>query len=149
MGRIGWMFQKDAYGETPFQNASAKYGEENVRTILDEALNNQSGNDEHYILKSYVIAASDDSVDVECDYILLKREPSILQTAAPHVQQASPPVTKKTYWISGAVLRHGKKRKRDNKTTVFDSMHLKAFLRGRKRRKKDTVNGDNDEKESK
>jgi len=136
--RIGWLFRKDSYGETPFQKASMKYGKNNVRTILDDALNNQSRNDENFILKSYVIAATDDAVDVECDYILLNRDPTILQQQQQTGRPSEQPQkgTKKTYFISGTVLRHGlKKRKRNNATTFFDSMYVKAFLRGRKRRK--------------
>ena len=146
--RIGWMFRKDLYGETPFQKASAKYGVDNVRAILDEALNNQTGNDGNFILKSYVIAATEESVDVECDYILLSRDPSILkpmpQLQSQEQQEATTSTTKKTYWISGAVLRHGKKRKRNNATTFFDNLYVKSFLRGRKRQKKDTLGVDDD-----
>merc|ERR1712161_24685 len=97
-----------------------KYGKENIKTILDEALNNQSQHDENFILKSYVIAASDESVDVECDFILLSRDPSIaLQTLQPRLppssssssslsqgpQQEVGVTTKKTttYLISGAI----------------------------------------------
>merc|ERR1712085_77445 len=86
---IGWMFRKDTYGETPFQKASSKYGKDNVKTILDEALNNQSQYDENFILKSYVIAASDQSVDVECDFILLSRDPSIALQTLPQLQSSS------------------------------------------------------------
>merc|ERR1712238_555522 len=151
--RIGWLFRKDIYGETPFQKASIKYGKDHIKTILDEALNNQSQHDENFILKSYVIAASDESVDVECDFILLSRDPSIaLQTLQPRLplssslslssqgqqqQEVGVATTKKTttYLISGAVLRQGKKRKRNTATTFFDSMYLKTLLRGRKRQK--------------
>merc|ERR1712238_116056 len=88
--RIGWLFRKDIYGETPFQKASTKYGTEQIKTILDEALNIQSQHDENFILKSYVIAASDESVDVECDFILLSRDPSIaLQTLPPQPPPSS------------------------------------------------------------
>lgn len=150
--RIGWMFRKDLYGETPFQKASAKYGADNVRGILDEALNNQSANDRNFVLKSYVIAASEESVDVECDYILLSRDPSIVQQPVPRLhsqeQEQETTVTKKTtYWVSGAVLRHCKKRKRNNATTFFDNLYVKTFLRGRKRQKKDArvVSDDEDD----
>jgi len=155
--RIGWMFRKDTYGETPFQKASTKYGKENIKTILDEALNNQSQHDENFILKSYVIAASDESVDVECDFILLSRDPSIALQTLPQLQPSSLSsqgqqevvVTKKTttYLISGAVLRQCKKRKRNNATTFFDNMYLKTFLRGRKRQKQknDTIDDDTDD----
>jgi len=162
--RIGWMFRKDTYGETPFQKASSKYGKDNIKTILDEALNNQSQHDENFILKSYVIAASDESVDVECDFILLSRDPSIaLQTLQPRLQPSSPSLpsqgqqevvgaTKKTttYLISGAVLRQCKKRKRNNATTFFDNMYLKSFLRGRKRQKQkdDTIYDNDDDKKN-
>merc|ERR1712161_164484 len=142
-----------------------KYGKENIKTILDEALNNQSQQDENFILKSYVIAASDESVDVECDFILLSRDPSIaLQTLQPQLppsslslsssqgqQQEAIVTTKKTmtYLISGAVLRQGKKRKRNTATTFFDSMYLKTFLRGRKRQKQKntTIYDDTDDED--
>merc|ERR1712238_393372 len=158
--RIGWLFRKDIYGETPFQKASTKYGTDQIKTILDEALNNQSQHDENFILKSYVIAASDDSVDVECDFILLSRDPSIALQTLPQLQPSSPSLpsqgnqevvvaTKKTttYMISGAVLRQCKKRKRNNATTFFDNMYLKTFLRGRKRQKQkdDTILYDDDD----
>merc|ERR1712194_773257 len=159
--RIGWLFRKDMYGETPFQKASTKYGTEQIKTLLEEALNHQSQYDANFLLKSYVIAASDDSVDVECDFILLRRDPSIaLQSRQPQLppsssssslsssstpghqpQQEAIGTTNKTttYLISGAVLRHGTKRKRNTVTTsFFDSMYLQTFLRGRKRQKQKT-----------
>jgi len=162
--RIGWLFRKDIYGETPFQKASTKYGTEQIKTILDEALNNQSQHDENFILKSYVIAASDESVDVECDFILLSRDPSIaLQTLQPRLPPSSSSLSSQgqqqeevgvaatkqttTYLISGAVLRQGKKRKRNNATTFFDNMYLKTFRRGRKRQKQknDTIDDTDDD----
>ena len=44
---------------------SVVYHTDNVTTILNTALNKQMQNDTNFILKWYVIAASDDTVDVE------------------------------------------------------------------------------------
>mmetsp|Transcript_12315 Transcript_12315/g.13521 ORF Transcript_12315/g.13521 Transcript_12315/m.13521 type:complete len:125 (+) Transcript_12315:90-464(+) len=91
--RIGWLFHKDTDGDTPFQEASTKYEKEKIQTILDEALNNHqsSQHEENFMLKSYVIAASDESVDVECDFLLLRRDPSIaLQPQKPQLPSSSP-----------------------------------------------------------
>eukprot|EP00751_Fragilariopsis_kerguelensis_P045130 CAMPEP_0170997836 /NCGR_PEP_ID=MMETSP0736-20130129/13100_1 /TAXON_ID=186038 /ORGANISM="Fragilariopsis kerguelensis, Strain L26-C5" /LENGTH=150 /DNA_ID=CAMNT_0011424609 /DNA_START=218 /DNA_END=669 /DNA_ORIENTATION=- len=144
--RIGWLFHKDTDGDTPFQEASTKYEKEKIQTILDEALNNHqsSQHEENFMLKSYVIAASDESVDVECDFLLLRRDPSdslataeaataiiitiiITIVASMQEQQIQEVVeatekTTTTYLISGAVLRQGKKRKRNTATTFFDTM---------------------------
>ena len=112
-----------------------------------------------------MIAASDNSVDVECDFILLRRDPSIaLQTRQPQLpptsssslssssqgqQQEGVVTTNKTttYLISGAILRHGKKRKRNTANTFFDSMYLTTFLRGQKRQKQksNTIYDDTDD----
>lgn len=89
---IGFMFHKnDANGagagaeRTPFQIACKKYGNEEVKKILDIGLENQiirlgeTNHHHNFTRTSLIIAASEEIVDIECVFMLIRRDPAICQ----------------------------------------------------------------------
>ena len=85
--QIGFLFHKNEIGHTPFRLACDQYGEEKVINILDDGLDNlmirdhTNNNDQHNnsirLLKSLINGAADEMVDLDCVYILLRREPAV------------------------------------------------------------------------
>jgi hypothetical protein len=75
---ISLLFQKDLDNETPFQDACDKFGHEEVMMVISDTLNNPVT----YPLNSadaLLSAAIDDRIHLDCVYLLVRREPDILQ----------------------------------------------------------------------
>ena len=83
--KIGFLFHKDEHGRTSYQIACKKYGNEQVEKILDGvALNTTTTatttKEQHdIVVKSLMFAATEEIVHLDGLYILLRREPSVLQ----------------------------------------------------------------------
>ena len=77
--KIGGLFHKNSRGETPFQLACEKYGNEKVEKILDDVLLLLlSSNHNNLLLKTLICAAKDKRVHMESVYILVRGEPGVL-----------------------------------------------------------------------
>ena len=79
---IGLLFHKNRYDNTPYQMACQKFGNEKVKQIIDDVLNIQENDID--TINSLIYAATNDGIRFGCFdgvYFLLRREPSVLQTA--------------------------------------------------------------------
>eukprot|EP00751_Fragilariopsis_kerguelensis_P031579 CAMPEP_0170908798 /NCGR_PEP_ID=MMETSP0735-20130129/2132_1 /TAXON_ID=186038 /ORGANISM="Fragilariopsis kerguelensis, Strain L26-C5" /LENGTH=126 /DNA_ID=CAMNT_0011305215 /DNA_START=24 /DNA_END=405 /DNA_ORIENTATION=+ len=120
--RIGWLFHKDTDGDTPFQEASTKYEKEKIQTILDEALNNiKAARFSPPPSRSIDSLATAEAATAIIITIIITIVASMQEQQIQEVVEATEKTTT-TYLISGAVLRQGKKRKRNTATTFFDTM---------------------------
>jgi hypothetical protein len=75
---ISLPFQEDMDNETPFQEACKKYGHKQVMMVISDTLNNPVTpllNSADALLS----AAIDDSIHLDCVYLLVRREPDVLQ----------------------------------------------------------------------
>jgi hypothetical protein len=75
---ISLLFQKDIDNETPFQDACEQFGHEQVMMVITDTLNNPDTppvNSADALLS----AAIDNGIHLDCVYLLMRREPDVLQ----------------------------------------------------------------------
>ncbi|OEU11037.1 RNI-like protein [Fragilariopsis cylindrus CCMP1102] len=75
---ISLPFQEDMDNETPFQEACKKYGHEQVMMVISDTLNNP-GTPPLNSADALLSAAIDGSIHLDCVYLLVRREPDVLQ----------------------------------------------------------------------
>jgi hypothetical protein len=75
---ISLPFQEDYDNETPFQDACDKYGHEQVMMVISDTLNNP-GTPPLNSADAILSAAIDGSIHLDCVYLLVRREPDVLQ----------------------------------------------------------------------
>jgi hypothetical protein len=75
---ISLLFQEDSDNDTPFQDACKDYGHEQVMMIISDTLNNP-GTVPLNSADAILSAAIDGSIHLDCVYLLVRREPDILQ----------------------------------------------------------------------
>ena len=81
--KIGLLFHKDSDGETPFQKSCGKYGKvETMKAIENNCLGKNHDNyysERNNIIRSILCAAVDENIHLDGIYILLRRQPDVLQ----------------------------------------------------------------------
>ena len=75
---ITLLFQKDRYGNTPFENAVETYGRRAVVKVVEEILIRYSATTPIHTRNALVRAARSDTIHLDCVYFLLQREPNLL-----------------------------------------------------------------------
>ena len=80
---MGGLFHKDRHGRTAYRLACDRFGNEEVKNILDNGFRKNHTNTSTWsILKSLVYASSDEAVHLDGVFELLQRELSVLQVQA-------------------------------------------------------------------
>uniref|UniRef100_A0A7S4AA89 Uncharacterized protein n=1 Tax=Pseudo-nitzschia australis TaxID=44445 RepID=A0A7S4AA89_9STRA len=90
--KFGFLFHKGLNEKSPFRNGTAyqvacqKHGKENVEKIIDDAWNTaRARNDRKQIgLDALLYASAESTVHLDLVYFLLRRDPSLLHSAASH-----------------------------------------------------------------
>lgn len=75
---MGGLFYNNTNGETPYQMACMKFGNEKVETILKDAIIKNQNNDDLDNIGPLVFAAIDENIHIDGVFFLLQRDPSVL-----------------------------------------------------------------------
>lgn len=78
---ISLLFQKGGYrGATPFELACSKFQRNQVMDMVEDVLARYSGRTPINTATAFIVAAIDQTVNLDCVYFLLRRQPDVLMT---------------------------------------------------------------------
>ena len=144
---MGFLFRKDKYGETPFWMACYKYGKGVVKKIVDDIiLNSRIRTNYTDTVDALLYAGTEERVDLDGVYILLRREPSVLQAAGSKMMRSDKASHRKRKYEYDENENENKKKeiaRMIKATTVCIDMH--RMYCGRCKRCWDEMNGEDDD----